>query len=69
MTGWFSLPPIGQSETSTPGIGAAAFHGAIRTAYALESASRTELAHALAYWAAEAIKASYLKKPGPLVPA
>ena len=32
------------------GIGSAAFHGAIRTAYAVESGSRTELAHALAYW-------------------
>lgn len=34
------------------GIGTAAFHGAIRTAYALESGSRAELAHALAYWVA-----------------
>lgn len=29
-----------------------AFHGLIRTAYALESGSERELAHALAYWAA-----------------
>ncbi|HET7546657.1 MAG TPA: questin oxidase family protein [Usitatibacter sp.] len=35
-----------------PACGAAAFHGAIRTAYALESGSAPELAHALAYWAA-----------------
>jgi Questin oxidase-like len=34
-----------------PGCGAAAFHGLIRTAYAVESAHRAELAHALAYWA------------------
>lgn len=36
-----------------PAIGAGAFHGAIRTAFALESGARNELAHALAYWAAE----------------
>lgn len=35
----------------TPAIAAGAFHGAIRTAYALESGARGELAHALAYWA------------------
>lgn len=29
-----------------------AFHGAIRTAYALESGSSREMAHALAYWSA-----------------
>ncbi len=34
-----------------PGCGAAAFHGLIRTAYAVEAAHRAELAHALAYWA------------------
>jgi hypothetical protein len=34
-----------------PGCGAAAFHGLIRTAYAVQSAHRAELAHALAYWA------------------
>lgn len=33
------------------GLGSGAFHGAIRTAYALEAASDRELAHALAYWA------------------
>jgi hypothetical protein len=33
------------------GIGAAAFHGPIRTAYAVRSAHRQELADALAYWA------------------
>jgi Questin oxidase-like len=33
------------------GCGAAAFHGLIRTAYAVQSAHRAELAHALAYWA------------------
>jgi hypothetical protein len=35
-----------------PGVGTAAFHGAIRTAYGLESGSDRELAHGLAYWAA-----------------
>jgi hypothetical protein len=35
-----------------PGCGAAAFHGMIRTAYAVDAAHRAELAHALAYWAA-----------------
>jgi len=34
-----------------PACGSAAFHGAIRTAYAVESGSARELAHALAYWA------------------
>jgi hypothetical protein len=41
------------AETSArfaAGVGAAAFHGAIRTAYAIESGLRSELAHALAYW-------------------
>lgn len=33
------------------GVGAAAFHGLIRTAYAADSAQRTDLASALAYWA------------------
>jgi len=33
------------------GVGAAAFHGVIRTAYAVQSAHRQELADALAYWA------------------
>lgn len=35
----------------TPGIGSAAFHGVIRTAYALDADSDAELAYALAYWA------------------
>jgi Questin oxidase-like len=35
-----------------PAIASGAFHGAIRTAYALESGCERELAHALAYWAA-----------------
>ena len=35
-----------------PAIAAGAFHGAIRTAFAVESGSPRELAHALAYWAA-----------------
>ena len=35
----------------TPAIAAGAFHGAIRTAFALESEAPGELAHALAYWA------------------
>lgn len=34
-----------------PGIGSGAFHGVIRTAYALDADSDAELAHALAYWA------------------
>lgn len=34
-----------------PGIGAAAFHGAIRTAYAIEAANDAELGSALAAWA------------------
>jgi hypothetical protein len=33
------------------GIGAAAFHGLIRTAYAIEAGHRDELARGLAYWA------------------
>ncbi len=33
------------------GCGAAAFHGLIRTAYAVQAAHRAELADALAYWA------------------
>ncbi|HXF80756.1 MAG TPA: questin oxidase family protein [Usitatibacter sp.] len=35
-----------------PAVAAGAFHGAIRTAYALETGSPREVAHALAYWAA-----------------
>lgn len=34
-----------------PGVAAAAFHGAIRTAHAVETGHRQELAAALAYWA------------------
>ena len=34
-----------------PGMAAAAFHGAIRTAHAVQSGHRCELASALAYWA------------------
>jgi hypothetical protein len=37
-------------DALAPGIASAAFHGAIRTAYALESGSGREMAHALAYW-------------------
>ena len=36
----------------TPAVAAGAFHGAIRTAFALESDAKDELAHGLAYWAA-----------------
>ena len=35
-----------------PAVAAGAFHGAIRTAFALESDAKDELAHGLAYWAA-----------------
>ncbi|HUP97410.1 MAG TPA: questin oxidase family protein [Usitatibacter sp.] len=48
----------------TPAIAAGAFHGAIRTAFALESQARDELAHALAYWAA-----AYEPFPAPPEPA
>ena len=34
-----------------PGVAAAAFHGVIRTAHAVQSGHRGELAHGLAYWA------------------
>jgi hypothetical protein len=33
-----------------PGVSGGAFHGVIRVAYALETGSAAELAHALAYW-------------------
>lgn len=36
-----------------PGLAASAFHGLIRTAYAMESGCTAELAQALAFWAAE----------------
>lgn len=45
------------------GIGSGAFHGAIRTAYAVETGSIRELAHALAYWAS-AYEALPPVKPG-----
>jgi hypothetical protein len=35
-----------------PGVGAAAFHGLLRTAHAFEGGHLGELAHGLAYWAA-----------------
>lgn len=35
-----------------PAVAAGAFHGLIRTAYAIEAGSPREVAHALAYWAA-----------------
>jgi len=34
-----------------PAVAAGAFHGAIRTAFALESGAQGEMSHALAYWA------------------
>ena len=39
------------TDRLSSGIGSGAFHGVIRTAYALESGSNREMAHALAYWA------------------
>ena len=41
------------SRDLAAGISAAAFHGAIRAAYALESGIAREQAHALAYWIGE----------------
>lgn len=41
---------VRSSKRLAEGVGSAAFHGAIRTGYALESGSDAELAHALAYW-------------------
>lgn len=38
-----------------PGIGGAAFHGLIRTAYAVESGHTGELAAALAYWSTRCV--------------
>ena len=46
-----------------PAVAAGAFHGAIRTAFALESGARDELAHGLAYWAA-----AYETLPEPPLP-
>ena len=39
-----------QIERLATGVASGAFHGAIRTAYAIESGLDRELAHALAYW-------------------
>jgi hypothetical protein len=39
-------------ERLLPACGSMLFHGAIRTAYALDSGSPREIAHALAHWAA-----------------
>jgi hypothetical protein len=47
----------------TPAVAAGAFHGAIRTAFALESEARDELAHGLAYWAS-----AYVTLPLPAEP-
>lgn len=47
----------------TPAVAAGAFHGAIRTAFALESQARDELAHGLAYWAS-----AYVALPIPAEP-
>ena len=46
-----------------PGIGSAAFHGLIRTAYAFESGENGEVAAALTYWVTE------YDEPGPAEPA
>ncbi|HEX5130153.1 MAG TPA: questin oxidase family protein, partial [Usitatibacter sp.] len=43
-----------------PAVASGAFHGAIRTAFAIESGAREELAHGLAYWAS-----SYATLPMP----
>ena len=46
-----------------PAIASGAFHGAIRTAFAVESEAKDELAHGLAYWAA-----AYEPLPAPAEP-
>jgi len=46
-----------------PAVAAGAFHGAIRTAFAIESGAAREAEHALAYWAA-----AYEPLPAPPVP-
>lgn len=46
-----------------PAVAAGAFHGAIRTAFALESKAPGEMAHALAYWAS-----AYVPLPGTYEP-
>ena len=55
FTTWLQEEGAGQTLRQVlpallPGCGAAAFHGLIRTAYAVDAAHRAELAHALAYW-------------------
>lgn len=45
------------------GVGAAAFHGLIRTAYAARSGHRGELGHALAYWASRHLRLGDLHNP------
>lgn len=47
----------------TPAVAAGAFHGAIRTAFALESQARDELAHALAYWASAYVALPMVAEP------
>lgn len=47
-----------------PGCGAAAFHGLIRTAYAMSSAHAGELADGLAYWACRYLDLGPLPGPG-----
>ncbi len=56
FTTWLQEEGAGETLRQTlpallPGCGAAAFHGLIRTAYAVDAGHRAELAHALAYWA------------------
>lgn len=46
-----------------PAVASGAFHGAIRTAFAIESEAEGELAHGLAYWAA-----AYATLPQPAEP-
>jgi len=48
-----------------PGVGAAAFHGLLRTAHAFEAGHVGELAHGLAYWAAR----WFVLPPAPAAPA
>jgi hypothetical protein len=50
--------------TLMQGCGAAAFHGLIRTAYALQAAHRQELADALAYWACRWLDLGEAAAPG-----
>ncbi len=47
------------------GCGGAAFHGLIRTAYAVQAAHRQELADALAYWACRWLDLGPLPDEGP----